>query len=101
MIELTCGEWRSGPVKVADRFRDRLLGLRHAPSHGLLLAVRSVHSVGCRTALAVVGLDRDGRVLHTGILRPGRLVVWWDVAFILELPAGTRLPRVGSLLGVS
>ena len=60
--------------------RERMRGLkahrRLEVNTGLLLArCRSVHTVGMRFAIVVASLDREGRVIHVGTMRPRRLMV--------------------------
>lgn len=96
--ELSSDDWASGPVVVATTFGRRLVGLMGNPGHGLLLRSRSVHGVGLGRSLGLVGLDADGRVVRTGRLRPGALVVWPRVRWIMELPRRVPLPPVGAVL---
>lgn len=99
MLLLEAPGWASGPVRLAGRWPDRLVGLLLRADHGLLLApCRSVHGLGMVEPLWVAGLDRDGRVRRVGLLAPGG--VWSDPSAdaILELawwrdppPTGERL----------
>jgi len=58
---------------------------------GLLVLVpcRQVHTFGMRFPIDVAFVARDGRVLHVGSLRPGRVSrPVWRSRFVLEGPAG-------------
>jgi hypothetical protein len=55
----------------------------------------SVHGIGMREPVAAVAISADGRVEATGMLRPGRALRFPGAAWILELPAGDRLPDPG------
>lgn len=83
---------------LATTFGRRLVGLMGNPGYGLLLHSRSVHGVGLGRSLGLVGLDTHGRVVRTGKLRPGMLVVWPRVSWMMELPRQVPLPPVGSVL---
>jgi hypothetical protein len=91
--------WSSGPVAVAVGFRDRWRGLRPSPAgFGLLLKTRSVHSLGMKTDLLVVGIDARGTVIDTRTLKPGRFVMLPAVRFILELEGHRSPPMPGAVL---
>jgi len=92
------GGWRR-PVLVATSTAQRRRGLRpRAEGRAMLFVGRSVHGVGMREDLAVVFLDRSGTVLDHTTLRPGRVVSRRRARFVVELPAGSPAPAVGSRL---
>ncbi|MBN2113328.1 MAG: DUF192 domain-containing protein [Acidimicrobiia bacterium] len=101
VVELAGKGWRSGPVRLARTYRQRWRGLRpRPPGRGMLLAARSVHSMGMAVPLRVVSLDAAGQVRRVGLLPPGRLFVDWGASWIVELPVGHRPPAVGMQLEV-
>lgn len=94
--ELRCGDWRSGPVQVAEGFWERLLGIHGAPpGSGVLIPGRSVHGMFIIRRLWAVGLDRTLRVVGVRMLRPGGLAVFWDGAAVLELRSHHPPPHPG------
>ncbi len=93
--------WLSPPVSVALGFGRRWRGLRPlANGRGLVLSGRSVHTVGMREALWLVGLNGDGLVTHVRYVIPKRAVVLAGARFILELPPTWPPPPVGSSLAI-
>ena len=64
-------------------FLDRLFGIwRSDPP--VVLRTRSVHGLFLRKPLDLIGL-KDGDVVRSGVLRPWRVVTWWDVDTIVEV----------------
>ncbi|MGQ0850104.1 MAG: hypothetical protein ACT4OP_13535 [Actinomycetota bacterium] len=99
LVELRCEDWWSGPVEVASRFYDRWRGLRPAGNgRRLLLSGNSVHGVGMREPLLIVGLDRQSRILRIVELRPGKVIWIRGASQILELPIWVPPPPIGSVL---
>jgi uncharacterized membrane protein (UPF0127 family) len=71
---------RTWTFEVPTRRRERVRGLRDrtelAPDHAMFFErCRSVHTVGMRFAITVASIDREGRVIHVGRMRPRRLMV--------------------------
>jgi len=66
----------------------------------MLLAARSVHSMGMAEPLRVVSLDAAGRVRRVALLVPGRFFVDWGACWIVELPAEGPAPALGLVLVV-
>ena len=99
MVEFVADRWRSGPVHRASGFRQRLSGIiRVAPGVGVLLRTRSVHTMGLRRPLLIVGLDEALRVVRTAVVPPRRLVWWPGARYYLELAASCRPPPDGAVL---
>ena len=95
-LHLQSPGWRSGPVDLASSHRLRLRGLRPRPDgRGLLIRTRSVHGLGMREEVSIVGLGADGSVYRVGVLRPRGLAVMVQCRWILELPIAEPLPTVG------
>lgn len=96
---LAGGDWTSPRIFVADTFLRRWLGLRPRPGGmGILIAGRSVHGLGMKEPLVVVGLDARGCVIGTGNLLPRRIMWFKGAAQILELPSGQEPPPEGAVL---
>ena len=84
----------TGPVRVAERTRARLLGLawlREAPACALLLPrTRSVHTFGMRFALDLVWLDGEGRAVRVDRgVGPKRLRSCRRARAVCEIPASS------------
>lgn len=93
-------EWRFEPVVVAESFSERRRGLRpRSRGRGLLLETGSVHGFGMAEPLLVVFISAAGTVVGSRRLSPRR-VMRCPSAWTLELPIGTPLPAVGTLLRV-
>ncbi|NNC92158.1 MAG: hypothetical protein HKN80_06665 [Acidimicrobiia bacterium] len=96
---LRVGLWVSPPVILAVGFIERLRGLRpHSDGRALLLRGRSVHSIGMKESLWVVGLDREGVAIETRLLRPGRFRRIRRAIWMLEFSAAEPPPPIGSTL---
>lgn len=91
--------WASPPVVRAETANDRLVGLRNADGAiTVVMRARSVHGIGLRTSLGVVGIGPQGRVRRRRHLKP-RGVLWFaDCRWIIELPAGYPLPPLDARL---
>jgi hypothetical protein len=99
VVEAVGAGWRSGPLVVARRRRQRRRGLRPRPAgRGLLLRARSVHGFGMREAVGVVSLGGAGRVRRVAVLPPGGF--FWDPGadWVMELPLSRPPPPVGVTL---
>ena len=92
--------WVSGPVVVADSFWKRFKGLIGRPDHGLLLRGCSVHGLGMRHALEVVGLTDALEVIGVRHLKPMRVVTIRGATWLLELPSGTHTPEMESTIAL-
>lgn len=85
---LTGPGWRSPPVRLALRARDRFAGQVEGSGTGVLLWTRSVHGRGRRRPLEVAFIDACGRVTGHTRLAPGRMVWRRRPCWMLELPQG-------------
>ena len=64
----------------------------------MLIPGPSVHGIGMKEPLLVVGLDAGERVVGLGTLLPGRVVWIRGAKQIVELPAGLLPPPEGVVL---
>ncbi len=93
--------WVSPPTVVARSLRARLTGLRPwSLGYGMLLAGASVHGRSMVEPLAVVGIDRCGRILGVERLVPGGIVRIRGAAMMLEMATSHPLPSTGARLTV-
>lgn len=108
VVNQTRGTYLGVDVKRAGGFRTRLIGLyRHrrlSLGDGVwLVPCRGVQTIGMRTAIDVVFLSADRRVVRIyEHLRPGRIILWvWGAYSALEVPAGavgSSETRIGDVL---
>jgi uncharacterized membrane protein (UPF0127 family) len=93
------------PLELADTYGRRRHGLlkRDGVDGAFwLMPCRHVHTVGMRFAIDVALVDKDGVVLHTQTMRPGRLsAVRLRCRSVIEAEAGAFEPwglRPGSVV---
>ena len=93
--------WRSVPLVLAQSRPARLWGIKQVPSGwGVLLRTNSVHGVGIRESLTVLGIDAAGCLLAVRGLAPHRLVTCRGATWIAELAANATVPAPGSHLSL-
>lgn len=97
-VELSSSDWQVSGF-LATTFLDRLLGVRRAPPGAIVvLPTRSVHNIGRRRPLRVVGLDAAMRVVSVQTLPPNRISLIPSARLILELPEDAPSPREGQVV---
>jgi uncharacterized membrane protein (UPF0127 family) len=100
-VALSAPDWATTGY-LARTFTDRLFGVWRAPAgSAVVLPVTSVHSFGRRHPLDLVGVDAGMRVVVTTTLKPNRVKVIASARMIVELPAGSALPKVGERIEIS
>jgi hypothetical protein len=93
-VQLSADGWQANAF-LATGFTDRLLGrFRVPPRSGVVIPARSVHSLGQREAMEIVGLDRRMRVVAARTLEPNRIALIRSARMIVELPAGSPVPAL-------
>lgn len=98
-LDLSAGSWSAPAVPLAIGFGRRWRGLRAATGgNALLLRGRSVHTVGMKEALWLVGVTGAGRVIQVRYVVPGRAVILAGADFVLELPPTRPPPPLGSTI---
>ncbi len=99
VVALTAGAADPIIASHAIRFHERLLG-RRAPGclDTLLMETSSVHTVGLKESISVVGLDGNLVVVAARILKPNRVAWFRKARHILEMPGSAAMPRVGDRL---
>ena len=92
MHELVIGS-RIVSAEVAESFHARargLLGRDGIDAAFVLRPARQVHTIGMRITIDVAFCARDGTVLHTAVMRPGRMSrLVWRSRFVVEAAAGS------------
>ncbi|HEY4606881.1 MAG TPA: hypothetical protein VIH55_04460 [Acidimicrobiia bacterium] len=93
-VTLTAGDW-SADAYLAIGFADRLFGNRRTPpGSAVVLRTSSVHTFGQQRPIEIISLDAGMRVISTTTLPPRRVTVSPGARMIVELPDGSRVPRV-------
>ena len=100
-VRLRSGDWTSPPLRIATTRRQRRRGLTPVPGPcGLLLQTRSVHGFGLMSPVAYLTIEGGGVVGRVGTLCPGRIVMSRRARWFAEIPAGSPLPELGSMVTV-
>jgi uncharacterized membrane protein (UPF0127 family) len=100
VVAVSTGGWRFEPVLVAESFVARRRGLRpRSAGRGMLIRARSVHGFGMDEPLGIVFIAREGLVVGSGTLLPGR-ILRCPSRWTLELPPTASRPAVGAMLWV-
>ena len=102
VVRLSTGDWEIDTVFVPRGFFERWRGLRGADSGtAMLIRGRSVHGFGLSQPFVAVGIDKRRSVGRLEVVSPGSISVMALARWILELPVGSALPRVGDVIEVS
>lgn len=87
---------------MAESFFERFRGVNlSAAGRGVVLHRSAVHTMGMSTAIEVVAVDWQGRVTEVRTLAPNRFAWFRGTSYLVELPAGTEVPEVGSRVEVA
>lgn len=101
-IGLRAGSWSVDGLVLAESFLERFRGAKlSAAGHGVVLRRSAVHTMGMSFAIEVVAVDRKGRVAEVRTLAPNRFAWFRGTSYVVELPAGTEVPGVGSKVEVA
>jgi uncharacterized membrane protein (UPF0127 family) len=101
-VGLKSGSWSVGHLVVAESFFERLRGVSlSAARQGILIQRSAVHTMGISYAIETVAVDREGRVVEVRTLNPNSFAWFRRAKYVLELPAGSPVPPVGSLVEVT
>ena len=101
-IGLRAGSWSVEGLVLTESFFERLRGLNlSAAQHGIVIRRSAVHTVGLSHAIETVAVDGQGRVVEVRTLAPNRFAWFRGAQYLVELPAGTAVPEVGSLVEVA
>lgn len=101
-VGLRAGSWSVDHLVVAESFFERLRGVKlSAARQGILIHRSAVHTMGIADAIETVAVDREGRVVGVRTLSPNRFAWFRRAKYVLELPAGSPVPPIGSLVEVT
>jgi len=96
---LRAGEWAVSGLPVMETFVERLRGVRiSATDRGLVIPRTAVHSVGLSRPLELVAVGKGDRVLKVRTLAPNRFAWFRGAEYVIELPGGSDVPAVGSII---
>lgn len=97
LVKLRSPGWDGAIVAKAETFPDRLFGMRYLQAKGgVLLRTRSVHTLGLKRHIRALSTSPTGEVLAIRDLRPNRVAFFRGAQYIIELPAGHPVPKVGA-----
>jgi len=96
---LKAGEWSITGLPVMETFVQRLRGVRiSVTDRGLVIPRSAVHSVGLSRTLELVAVGKGDRVVDVRTLAPNRFAWFRGAEYIIELPEGSGVPAVGSIV---
>ena len=93
-IRLKAPGWDSVLASHATSFSERLAGIRAKSVEAVLLDTSSVHTIGMSRPIELVALDAELKVVETRTVVRNRVVWVRSARHILELPAGSVVPRI-------
>jgi hypothetical protein len=98
-VGLRAGEWSSSGLPFMETFAERLRGVRISVSdRGLVIPRKAVHSVGLSRPLELVAVGKGDRVVEVRTLAPNRFAWFRGAEYVIELPGGSDVPAVGSIV---
>lgn len=99
---MRAGEWSVSGLAVMETFVERLRGVRiPVAGRGLVIQRIAVHTLGLSDALELVAVDKSDRIVEVRTLAPNRFAWFRGAKYVIELPGGSDLPAVGSLVEMS
>lgn len=94
---MKAGSWTGDGLVVAESFFERLRGMKLSTVvRGVVIRRSAVHTLGLSSAIEIVAVDREGRVIGARTLAPNRFAWLRGASYLIELPGGAELPEVGS-----
>jgi hypothetical protein len=93
-------DWTLDDVVVADSHRIRLLGLRSSGVTAVLLRTGSLHTFTMREPIRLTPLGSTGRVGHSAVVKPRRVVSFPRLSWILETSLNIDGPPAGIVVRV-
>ncbi|MEX0797295.1 MAG: hypothetical protein WEB67_03300 [Acidimicrobiia bacterium] len=101
-VGLRAGSWSVEGLLLTESFFERFRGVNlSAARHGIVIRRSAVHTMGMSQAIETIAVDRQGRVVEVRTLAPNRFAWFRGARYLVELPAGTAVPEVGSLVEVA
>lgn len=101
-VGLRAGSWTVDGLVLAESFFERFRGAKlSAAARGVVLQRSAVHTVGMSHEIETVAVDMQGRVMEVRTLAPNRFAWFRGASYLVELPAGTEVPEVGSRVDVA
>lgn len=101
-VSLRADSWSVDDLVLAESFFERLRGVNlSAARRGIVIRRSAVHTMGMSHAIEAVAVDGEGRVVDVRTLDPNRFAWFRGANYLVELPAGSAVPSVGSLVEVT
>ena len=94
--------WTVDGLVMVESFYERLRGANlSAARRGIVIRRAAVHTMGMSHAIETVAVDGEGRVVEVRTIDPNRFAWFRGAEYLVELPAGSSVPPVGSLVEVT
>ncbi|MGF1617986.1 MAG: hypothetical protein ACFCU2_09320 [Acidimicrobiia bacterium] len=101
-VGLRTGSWSAEGLVLTESFLERFRGVNlSAAARGVVIRCSAVHTMGMSGAIETVAVDRQGRVVEARTLAPNRFAWFRGARYLVELPGGTDVPEVGSVVEVT
>ena len=101
-VGLRAGPWSVEGLVLTESFVERLRGVSMSTAaRGVVIRRSAVHTMGMSRAIETFAVDRKGRVVEARTLAPNRFAWFRGARYLVELPAGSDLPEVGSVVEVA
>jgi hypothetical protein len=83
-------------VRVLTTPFERYTGIGSDGDSPVMLWTSSIHTFAMSRPISVIVADRDGSVLRSGVMEPGRILWFGRTRWVVEAEAGVALPSAGS-----
>lgn len=101
-VGLRADSWSVDHLVLAESFFERLRGVTlSAARRGIVIQRSAVHTMGMSHAIETVAVDGEGRVVGVRTLNPNRFAWFRGAKYLVELPPGSPVPLIGSLVEVT
>jgi hypothetical protein len=98
-VQISAGQWSISGLAFMESFGERLRGIKSkGASGGVVLRSRSIQTFGLTGPLEILAIGANHRVLEVRTLLPNRLARFSDARLVVELPGGSQVPAVGSVI---
>jgi hypothetical protein len=101
-VGLRAGSWSVEGLVLTESFLERFRGVKmSAAARGVLIRRSAVHTIGMSRAIETFAVDRQGRVVEARTLAPNQFAWFRGARYLVELPAGSDVPKVGTMVEVA
>lgn len=101
-VRLKAGNWSVDGLAMVESFGERFSGAKlPGARNGVLIQRAAVHTFGMSDPLEAFAVGSDRRVVEVRTLAPNRFAWFRGARYVVELPAGSNVPEVGSVVEVT